>query len=176
MRQPIFLVGYMAAGKTSLGRFAAKRLGREFIDLDRYIEARFRQSISELFATRGEGAFREIERNMLHEVAEFDNVLVATGGGTPCFFDNMAYMNERGVAVFLTCSVEVICHRLMVAKVKRPLVEGCTPEDLQQKVTQMLNDRMPYYRQARYTFQADEYEKATALALATEQLREITER
>ena len=103
MKQPIFLIGYMAAGKTSLGRFASKRLGREFIDLDKYIEARYRQSVSDLFATRGEEAFRIIERNMLHEVGEFDNVLIATGGGTPCFFDNMAYMNERGVAVFLTC-------------------------------------------------------------------------
>ena len=175
MNRPIFLIGYMAAGKTSLGRFAAKRLGREFIDLDKYIESRFRQSISDLFATRGEDAFRIIERNMLHEVAEFDNVLIATGGGTPCFFDNMAYMNECGVAVFLTCSVDVICHRLMIAKVKRPLVEGCTPEELHQKVTTMLAQRLPYYEQARYTFQADEYEKATALALATEQLREISE-
>ena len=103
------------------------------------------------------------------------SVLIATGGGTPCFFDNMAYMNECGVAVFLTCSVEVICHRLMIAKVKRPLVEGCTPEELHQKVTTMLQQRLPYYEQAQYTFQADEYEKATALALATEQLREISE-
>ena len=84
-------------------------------------------------------------------------------------------MNERGVVVFLTCSVEVICHRLMIAKVKRPLVEGCTPEELQQKVTTMLEQRLPYYTQAQYTFQADEYEKATALALATEQLRAISE-
>lgn len=173
MKQPIFLVGYMAAGKTSLGRYAAKRLGREFIDLDKYIEARFRQSISDLFATKGEAAFREIERNMLHEVAEFDNVLVATGGGTPCFFDNMSYMNECGVAIFLSCSVEVICHRLMIAKVKRPLVEGCTTQELHQKVTAMLDERMPYYTQAQYTFQADEYDKAAALAFATEHLREI---
>ena len=175
MQKPIFLVGYMAAGKTSLGRFAAKRLGREFIALDRYIESRFRQSISQLFASRGEAGFREIERNMLREVGEFDNVLIATGGGTPCFFDNMAYMNERGIAVFLSCSVETICHRLLVAKVKRPLVEGCLPEELPARVTAMLEERLPYYRQARYTFPSDEYEKATVLALATEQLRTLLE-
>lgn len=175
MKKPIFLVGYMAAGKTSLGRFAAKRLEREFIDLDRYIESRFRQSISQLFATRGEEGFREIERNMLREVGEFDNVLIATGGGTPCYFDNMSYMNERGVAVFLSCSVDVICHRLLVAKVKRPLVEGCTPEELPARVTEMLEKRLPFYRLARYTFPSDEYEKATALALATEQLRTLSE-
>ena len=175
MNKPIFLVGFMAAGKTSLGRFAARRLQRDFIDLDKYIEARFMRSISELFALKGEAGFREIERNMLREVAEFDNVLVATGGGTPCFYDNMQYMNEKGITVFLTSSVDVICHRLMVAKVKRPLVEGCNPEELHDKVTRMLADRIAFYTQAQYTFPADEYEKAAALALATEQLRELME-
>lgn len=175
MKRPIFLIGFMAAGKTSLGRFAARRMGREFIDLDLYIENRYRRSISQLFAERGEEGFREIERNMLLEVGEFDNVLIATGGGTPCFFDNMAYMNERGTTVFLTSAVDVICHRLLVAKVKRPLVERCTPEELPTLITSMLESRLPYYTQARYTFPSDEYEKATALALATEELLRITD-
>ena len=91
--KPLFLVGYMAAGKTTLGRRAAQLLNVEFIDLDAYIESRYRKRISDLFAERGEEGFRDIERRMLHEVAEFDNVLVATGGGTPCFFDNMEYMH-----------------------------------------------------------------------------------
>ena len=174
MNRPIFLIGYMAAGKSSLGRFAARRLGREFIDLDNYIEGRFRKSIGELFAQHGEEGFRRIERNMLHEVGEFENVLIATGGGTPCFYDNMQYMNEHGTTIYLTCSVEVICHRLLVAKIKRPLVEGCKPEELRNRVEQMLQQRLPYYTQAQHTFQADEYEKATALSLATEQLRTLT--
>lgn len=84
--KPLFLVGYMAAGKTTLGRRAAQLLNVEFIDLDAYIESRYRKRVSDLFAERGEEGFRDIERRMLHEVAEFDNVLVATGGGTPCFF------------------------------------------------------------------------------------------
>lgn len=173
MKKPIFLVGFMAAGKTSLGRFAAKRLGREFIDLDRYIESRYRQTVSQLFASRGEDGFRIIENNMLHEVAEFDNVLIATGGGTPCYYDNMSYMKENGIVVFLSSSVDVICQRLLVAKVKRPLVEKCTPEELPQVVSAMLDQRMPYYEQAHYTFPSDEYEKATVLALTTEELRKI---
>lgn len=93
--KPLFLVGYMAAGKTTLGRLAAQLLNVEFIDLDAYIESRYRKRISDLFAERGEEGFRDIERRMLHEVAEFDNVLVATGGGTPCFFDNMEYMRHQ---------------------------------------------------------------------------------
>ncbi len=173
MNRPIFLVGFMAAGKTSLGRYAARRMGREFVDLDSYIESRFRKSISQLFAERGESVFREIERNMLHEVGEFDNMLIATGGGTPCFFDNMHYMNERGITIFLTCSVDVICHRLLVAKVRRPLVEKCPPDKLPSLIVSLLKERLPFYTQAQHTFTADEYDKAAALALATEQLQEI---
>ena len=122
--KPLFLVGYMAAGKTTLGRRAAQLLNVEFIDLDAYIESRYRKRISDLFAERGEEGFRDIERRMLHEVAEFDNVLVATGGGTPCFFDNMEYMRHRGVTVYLAASVQTLCRRLSHAKVKRPLVAG----------------------------------------------------
>ena len=128
--KPLFLVGYMAAGKTTLGRRAAQLLNVEFIDLDAYIESRYRKRISDLFAERGEEGFRDIERRMLHEVAEFDNVLVATGGGTPCFFDNMEYMRHRGVTIYLAASVQTLCRRLSHAKVKRPLVAGKTPEEL----------------------------------------------
>ena len=122
--KPLFLVGYMAAGKTTLGRRAAQLLNVEFIDLDAYIESRYRKRVSDLFAERGEEGFRDIERRMLHEVAEFDNVLVATGGGTPCFFDNMEYMRHRGVTIYLAASVQTLCRRLSHAKVKRPLVAG----------------------------------------------------
>ncbi len=173
MSAPIFLVGYMASGKTTLGRYAGRRMGREFIDLDRYIESRFRQSIPELFVTHGEERFREIERNMLREVGEFDNVLIATGGGTPCFYDNMAYMKERGTVVFLTCSVERICQRLLVAKVKRPLVLGHSPEELPQVVERMIDSRMSFYLQAHYTFEADRYEHRDALDEATARLQEL---
>ena len=85
----LFLGGCRAAGKATLGRRAAQILNVEFIELDAYIESRYRKRISDLFAERGEEGFRDIERRMLHEVAEVDNVLVATGGGTPCCFDNM---------------------------------------------------------------------------------------
>lgn len=173
MSNPIFLIGYMAAGKTTLGRYAAKEMGREFIDLDRYIEARYRKSIADIFATDGESRFREIERNMLHEVGEFDNVLVATGGGTPCFFDNMAYMNSRGVAVFLSCPVETICRRIKVSKVKRPLLLSLDDETLACRVGEMLAARMPFYKQAAHTFDSSLYETRAALAEATQVLQAL---
>ena len=150
--KPLFLVGYMAAGKTTLGRRAAQLLNVEFIDLDAYIESRYRKRISDLFAERGEEGFRDIERRMLHEVAEFDNVLVATGGGTPCFFDNMEYM------------------RLSHAKVKRPLVAGKTPEELYEYITEMLNRRESYYRQADCRFDADGYESLDSVDEAVHRL------
>ena len=89
----VFLVGYMGAGKTTVGKELAKLAGLSFIDLDYYIEGRYHKAVSQIFAERGEEAFREIERNMLHEVAEFEDVLISTGGGAPCFFDNMEFMN-----------------------------------------------------------------------------------
>lgn len=173
MSNPIFLIGYMAAGKTTLGRYAAREMRRDFIDLDKYIEARYRKSIVDIFASDGEMRFREIERNMLHEVAEFDDVLVATGGGTPCFFDNMAYMNGRGVSVFLSCPVETICRRIRVSKVKRPLLLSLDDEALASRVKEMLSARMPFYTQAAHTFDSSRYESREALAAATQALQAL---
>ena len=97
----IFLTGFMGAGKTTLGRAFAKDTGLSFIDLDWYIEERFHKTISELFAERGEEGFRNLERKMLMEVGMFEDVVISTGGGTPCFSDNMEFMNAHGVTVLL---------------------------------------------------------------------------
>lgn len=171
--KPVFLVGYMAAGKTTLGRRAAQLLDVEFIDLDAYIEARYRKRVSDLFAERGEVGFRDIERRMLHEVAEFDNVLVATGGGTPCFFDNMEYMRSRGVTVYLSASIPTLCRRLLRARVKRPLVAGKTAEELDDCIAGMLAQREPYYRQADYTFDAEQYESTHSVDEAVQRLSQL---
>ena len=91
----IFLTGYMGAGKTTLGKAFARHMNIPFIDLDWYIEERFHKTVGELFIERGETGFRELERNMLHEVAEFENVVISTGGGAPCFYDNMDFMDRK---------------------------------------------------------------------------------
>ena len=91
----------MGAGKTTLGKAFAREMSLNFIDLDWFIEERFHKTVQQLFLERGEDGFRELERKMLHEVAEFEDVVVSTGGGTPCFFDNMEYMNDCGDTVFL---------------------------------------------------------------------------
>jgi len=126
----IFLTGYMGAGKTTLGKAFAREMNVPFIDLDWYIEERFHKSIRELFVERGEASFRELERNMLHEVGEFEDVVVSTGGGTPCFFDNMEYMNGCGQTVFLDVHPDILFRRLRVAKQQRPILQGKTDEDL----------------------------------------------
>lgn len=154
----IILIGFMAAGKTTLGKALAHDLGLQFVDLDHYIESRYRCSIAQLFAERGEEQFRLIERNMLHEVAEFEDVIIATGGGTPCFFDNMEYMNAQGVTVYLEASIDVIYTRLTIARVQRPLVAGKTAEELREYIARMIELRSPYYSRATHTFCANQLE------------------
>ena len=168
----ILLIGFMAAGKTTLGKALAHDLGLQFVDLDHYIESRYRCTVSQLFAERGEEGFRQIERNMLHEVAEFEDVIIATGGGTPCFFDNMDYMNAQGITVFLEASVDVIHTRLTIARVQRPLVKGKTAEELRQYIADLLEQRLPYYTRARNTFCADHLEDTNQVARSVERFKE----
>lgn len=147
----IILVGYMCVGKTTLGRALAEKTGMTFYDLDWYIEERFRCSIPHLFETYGEAKFRDIERRMLHEVAEFENIVLSCGGGTPCFFDNMAYMNRCATTVYLQASPEVICKHLQMSRGERPLLKGKSGDELQAFITGQLALREPFYAQAIHT-------------------------
>ena len=158
----VIIVGYMGAGKTTVGRALAKELGMQFYDLDWYIEGRMRKTVPQLFAERGEDGFRQVERTMLHEAAEFEDIILSCGGGTPCFFDNMEYMNSRGDTVYLKASPEVLCAHLRMGKTRRPLLEGKTPEQLLGFVTEQLARREQYYMQARHVLDVnllDNYEK-----------------
>ena len=146
----IFLTGYMGAGKTTLGKAFARQMNIPFVDLDWYIEERFHKTVGELFTERGETGFRELERNMLHEVAEFENVVISTGGGAPCFFDNMDFMNRTGKTVFLDVHPDVLFRRLRVAKQQRPILQGKEDDELKAFIVQALEKRAPFYHQAQY--------------------------
>ena len=158
----IILIGYMGAGKTTIGKALSKELGVIFYDLDWYIESRMRKTVSEIFAERGEEGFRKIEYNMLHEVAEFEDVIISCGGGTPCFFDNMDYLNQQGLTVYLKAEPEVLYKHLQMAKVERPLLKGKSKEELLTFIKEQLEKREPFYTKARYTLDVslmDNYEK-----------------
>ena len=158
----IILIGYMGAGKTTVGKALAKELGLPFYDLDWYIESRRRKTVAQLFAELGEEGFRKIEHNMLHEVAEFEDVIISCGGGTPCFFDNMDYMNRQGQVVYLKATPEVLMEHLLMSKNDRPLLHGKTPGELRAFIAEQLQHREPFYSQARYTFDVslmDNFEK-----------------
>lgn len=153
--EPIFITGYMASGKTTFGKALAKRTGRDFIDLDRYIENRFHKSIPEIFKKNGEKEFRRMETSMLHETGDFENTVISCGGGTPCFNSNMDYMLSRGTTVWLETDIKCICRRLLANPHKRPLVKGKTPTELTEFVKRNLTDRLDYYRMARIHFRGE---------------------
>ena len=154
--KPIFLIGYMGAGKSAVGRALAHKYGLEHIDLDWRIEQRFHQKISDMFATIGEEGFRRRERNMLHEVMGMENVVVSVGGGTPCFFDNMEQMNVAGQTIYLQCTVGVLVERIMRSQNKRPIVANKTKEELMDFVAKHLAEREAFYMQANEIWIADE--------------------
>ena len=158
----IILVGYMGSGKTTVGKALSKETGLMFYDLDWYIESRMRKSVSQIFAEKGEEGFRKIEYNMLHEVAEFEDVIISCGGGTPCFFDNMDYLNQQGDVVYLKATPEVLYKHLLMAKVERPLLKGKTADELIAYITGHLKEREPYYQKAKYILDVsvlDNYDK-----------------
>lgn len=169
----IFLIGYMGAGKTTLGKAFARALGLTFVDLDWYIEERFHKSIRQLFAERGEEGFRELEKRMLHEAGDFEDVVISVGGGTPCFFDNMEYMNEAGETVFLDVNLQVLFRRLKVAKQQRPLLDGKTDEELMQFIREALDKRLPFYTKAKHIFNGERLEDRHQIQQSVERLKEL---
>lgn len=145
----------MGTGKTTAGRHLAEVLELDFYDLDHYIESRFQKTVSQIFEELGEEKFREIERAMLREVGEFENVVVATGGGSPCFFDNMDYMNSVGRTVYLKASPKALTERLASCKGKRPLIRDKSDEELLLFVTENLLKREPFYSKAEIVFETE---------------------
>lgn len=170
--RPIFLIGYMGSGKTTLGRALGRRLGLQFIDLDLYIESRYMRTISQLFAERGEDKFRSIEREMLHEVAEMEDVVVACGGGTPCYYDNIDYMNRCGTTVFLSASEDRLFARLSINRNKRPLIKDLDDKSLRIFIRENLALRMLHYSKASHSFCGDRLEDVMQISTSVEKFIE----
>jgi shikimate kinase len=151
----IFLIGFMGAGKSTLGKRLASKLNVSFIDADKAIEHIEKRTIPQIFKEEGEAGFRKVERNWLKELKD-EEVVIALGGGTPCFNDNMRIINDMGLSIFAEVPVPIIVSRLMNAKDVRPLIEEVKHDHakLTDLVKKMLDERMPFYKQAHIRFNA----------------------
>lgn len=168
--QRIILIGYMGAGKTTVGRQLAAELGLMFYDLDWYITSRMRRTVPEIFEESGEEGFRKVEQAMLHEVAEFENVVLSCGGGTPCFFDNMEYLNRQGETVYLKASPEVLYAHLKMGKSVRPLLLNKTPEEVEAFVRKQLKQREPFYLQAKHVLDVNVLDSSDKIKISVEKI------
>ena len=151
----VYLIGYMGCGKTTIGKRLAKSLGWDVIDMDSRIESRYRKTIPDIFASEGEESFRKKERFILEELSALENVVVSTGGGAPCFFDNIDVMNSSGLCVYIRMTPEALAARLKNAKANRPLLKDKTEAELANFIKEQLEKRRAFYEQARYVIDND---------------------
>lgn len=169
----IFFIGYMGSGKTTIGKALSKDMGLQFYDLDWYIESRMHKTVKQIFDEQGEEGFRRIEHNMLHEVGEFENVIISCGGGTPCFFDNMDYINQQGDVVYLKASPEVLHKHLKMGKTVRPLLLNKTPEEVEEFIKSQLQERKPFYEKANHTLDVDLMDNYEKIKISVEKVKEL---
>ncbi|MFN4812609.1 MAG: shikimate kinase [Bacteroidota bacterium] len=148
MKKVVYLTGFMGSGKTTVGKKLAAQLNYTFIDLDSYIEQQEGRSISELFNEHGENYFREVEHQCLQTLLKLEKLVIACGGGTPCFYDAMQQMNEHGITVYLQMNVLAIFNRLKQGRMQRPLIAGKSDEALRQYIDEKFKEREPLYLQA----------------------------
>lgn len=146
----VIIIGYMGSGKTTVGHALSQELGLPFYDLDWYIETRMHCTVKQIFDEKGEEGFRKIEHSLLHELAEFENVIISCGGGTPCFFDNIDYINRQGETVYLKCSPDVLYKHLKMGKTVRPLLLNKTPDEVKTFIEAQLKEREPFYGKAKH--------------------------
>ncbi|MGB0368317.1 MAG: shikimate kinase [Flavobacteriales bacterium] len=147
----VFLIGYMASGKSTAAKKLAKKLGVDFVDLDREIAKTSGMKIPEIFKDKGELGFRKLERRELRTWLNKDNYVMACGGGTPCFFESMDEMNGAGITIYLQMTAKAVVDRVQSAKEERPILKGLSEEKMLKKVAFQIEKREPYYTRAEWT-------------------------
>jgi len=152
----IFLTGFMGSGKTYWGKIWARQSGLSFYDLDEEIEKETGKTIAWLFEKKGEAYFRETETGALHTFAEKEDCIIACGGGTACYNDNMQWINKNGISVYLSATPRYIFDRITGEKDRRPLISKINTADMLYYIEQKLKEREPFYKQAAFILQADE--------------------
>lgn len=143
-----YLVGYMYSGKSTFGRRLAAERGMEFLDIDRAFEQRYHYTVPLFFQRFGEQAFRTLESQLLRSTAELDNVVVATGGGTPCHSGNMDFILAHGTAIYLRMTVDQLVERALRSRNPRPLMQGLSEADLRISIETQLKERESFYLRA----------------------------
>lgn len=169
----IILVGYMGSGKTTVGKQLAENLGVSFYDLDWCVESRYHKTVSQIFTECGEEGFRELERRLLHEVCEFEDIVLSCGGGTPCFFDNMEYMNSMAETVYLKASPETLYMHLKMGRTERPLLKGKSPEEMQAYIADSLAKREPFYAQAKHTLDVNLLDNYAKIKISVQLIKDL---
>ncbi len=152
----IILIGYMGSGKSTLGKKVARKLNYAFLDTDSVIEEQAGMTIADIFHQFGEPHFRILEHDLLLSLKDRDKIVIATGGGMPCFNGNMELLNELGKTFYLNRSVNELAYRLSHAKKERPLIKGVSSEELTSFIQTNLEDRNPFYEQAHYILQREQ--------------------
>ena len=166
---PVFLIGFMGSGKTTLGRaLAARFAGTRYVDLDEEVEREAGMSVREIFATFGEAGFRRLESEALRRLASEAGMVVGCGGGTPCQPGNMDLMNRGGLTVVLRASDEALHRRLTEAQGSRPLLDGMDSGELRRFIRAEQERREPFYGQARLEFPSDLLESEEEIAASCE--------
>ncbi len=141
----IYLVGYMGSGKSKAGKLLASAMRYKFLDTDTMIEEEKGKTVQQIFKDRGEDYFRKLEKKILRKTESLNRVVVATGGGLPCFDDNIEWMNEHGITVYLEANEGLLFHRLATSKVGRPLIENLSDVELMEQISRHLIERSPVY-------------------------------
>ena len=144
----IFLTGFMGSGKTSFGKKLAKHLMFDFYDLDNEVEKQESLSVSTIFNQNGEEYFRQIERDCLKQIITKNNFVLATGGGTPYYFNNMDLINKAGLSIYLYMNSKAILNRLQNSKSERPLIKGMQSKELELFINEKLSLREQYYNRS----------------------------
>lgn len=172
----IYLIGYMGSGKSTVGKNLASCLGFQFLDLDHHFEERYRISILDFFDKYDENLFRSMERDLLHETGEFDDVLISTGGGTACFFDNMKFIREHGIAIYIRWPAGMLAERLQNLRKKRPILKDLDPESLPEKISEQLAEREFFYGQADIIIDAGAFSPQQLTEILLKKIADFTDR
>lgn len=155
----VVLVGLPGSGKSTFGRQLAELMGFTFVDLDHQIEVKTQSKIPEIFAIHGEGKFREVETEVLDELlSREDSYVLATGGGAPCFNDNMDLINAKSISVYLDVPLSTISSRIQASKVQnRPMFQGLDQGEITLKLKSLLSQREYFYNQAKIKLSGDDF-------------------